>query len=136
MFAGETCEEGQFAGIVIKEEEDMQNLNSLLKEDEIARSHVNDRTQLGKSFTFQHIAKAESRGSLTHDDGQKQEEVGKDIKQPSEGLDEIEEQTIEIFPSHVKELEQQEDLVIESSSEIMRSSDFKTDKLFVNAGIA
>jgi len=62
---------------------------------------------------------------LTHDDGQKQEEVGKDIKQPSEGLDEIEEKTIEIFLSHVEDLEQQKDLMIESSSEIMRSCGFK-----------
>ena len=39
MFAGETCE-GQFADIVIKEEEDKQNLNYFLEEDEIDRSHI------------------------------------------------------------------------------------------------
>ena len=38
--------------------------------------------------------------------------------------------------SHVKNLEQQEELVIESSNEIMRSCGFTTDKLCVNAGIA
>ena len=64
MFTDETCEEGQFANIVIKEEEDRHNLNYFLKE-----------------------------------------EVEKDIKQSSEGLDEIEENTIEIFLSHVEDLE-------------------------------
>jgi len=57
MFVGETCEEGQFVDIVIKEEEYRHNLNSVMKEDEIDRSHVNACTQLGKSFTFQHVAK-------------------------------------------------------------------------------
>jgi len=77
MFADETCEEGQFSDIVIKEEEDMQNLNSVMKE-----------------------------------------EVEKDIKKSSEGFDEIKEKTIEIFLSHVEDLERQED-VIESSNEIL-----------------
>ena len=63
MFAGETCEEGQFSDIDIKEEEDRHNLKIFLKE-----------------------------------------EVEKDIKQSSKGLDEIEENTIEIFLSHVKDL--------------------------------
>lgn len=76
-----------------------------MKEYEIDRSHVNSCTQLGKSFTFQHIANTEIRGTLTHDDVQKKEEVGNDIKQRREGLDETEEQTIEIFLSHVKDLE-------------------------------
>jgi len=44
MFACETCKEGQFVDIVIKEEEDKQNLNYILEEDEIDRSHI----QLGK----------------------------------------------------------------------------------------
>ena len=35
MFVGETCKEGKFADIVIKKEEDKQNLNSVLEEDEI-----------------------------------------------------------------------------------------------------
>lgn len=90
---------------------------------------------MGKGFTFQHIERTESRGSWTHKDDQKQEEVEKDIKQSSEGLDEIEEKPIGIFMSHVKNLEQQEDLVIESSNEIIRSCGFTTDKLCVNAGI-
>ena len=46
MFAGETCKEGQFSDIVIKEKEDQQNLNSVLEEDEIDRSHI----QLGKDI--------------------------------------------------------------------------------------
>ena len=62
MFAGETCEERQFVGIVVKEEEDRQNLNYVLKEDEIDRSHM---------------------------------QLGKDIQQPSQGLEEIEEEIIE-----------------------------------------
>jgi len=95
MFVDETCEEGQFVDIVVKEEEDRYNLNYVLKE-----------------------------------------EVEKDIKQSSEGLDEIEEKTIEIFLSHVEDLEQQQDLVIESTNEIMRSCGFTTDKLCVNAGFA
>ena len=57
MFAGETCEKGQFVDIVIKEEEDRHNLNSVMKVDKIDRSHVNACTQLGKRFTFQHIAR-------------------------------------------------------------------------------
>ena len=44
MIVGETCEEGQFVDIDIKEEEDRQNLNSVLKEDEIDKSHVNTYT--------------------------------------------------------------------------------------------
>lgn len=108
MFAGETCEERQFADIFInKEEEDRKNLNFVLKEDEIDRSHVNACTQLRKSFTFQHIARTGSRGSLTHDDDQKQEEVEKDITQPIGGLEEAKEETIKIFMSHVEDLEQQ-----------------------------
>lgn len=77
MFAGETCGKGQFSNIVIKEEEDMHNPNYVLKEDEIDRSHVNGHT-FGKSFTFLHIARTESKISLTHVDGQKKEEVEKD----------------------------------------------------------
>ena len=53
----------------------------------------------------------------------------------SNHVDEIEEKTIKIFLSHVKDLEQQEELVIESSDEIMMSCGFTTDKLCMNAGI-
>jgi len=162
MFAGEPCKEGQFVDIVIKDEEDRQNLNYVLKEDEIDRSHVNACKQLGKSFTFQHVARTEGRGSLTHDDGQKKEEVEKDIKQPSGGLEEAEEKTIEIFLSHVKNLEQQKDfsrtlmfevvtrqeqflvkgdeiqseeLICEATVETVELYNFQIDNLSINAGI-
>jgi len=75
MSVGEACKEGQFANIVIKEEDDKQNLNSILEEDEIDRSHM---------------------------------QLEKDIKQPSEGLEEVEEETIEEFPSHMKTLNNKE----------------------------
>lgn len=88
MFAGGTFEEGQFADIVIKEEGDMQNLNSIMKEDWIARSRINVNTQLGRSVSFQHILRGKSKGSLAYDDGKKKQEVEKDIKQPSGGLKE------------------------------------------------
>ena len=99
MIAGETSE-GQFADIVIKEKEDKKNLNYVLKEDEIDRSHM---------------------------------QLGKDIKKPSEGLEEIEEETIEEFLYHMKDLEQQRDMVGESSSRTIESYVFKTDSLFVDA---
>jgi len=51
MFAGETGE-GQFVDIVIKEERDIQNLNSILKEDGTAESHVNAHAQLRESVSF------------------------------------------------------------------------------------
>lgn len=72
IFAGETCKEGQFVDIVIKEEEDKHNLNSVMEEDEIDRSHI---------------------------------QLGKDTKQPSEGLEDIEEETIKEFLSHKENLE-------------------------------
>ena len=80
MFASETCKEGQFADIVIKEEEDKQNQNSVLEEDEIDRSHI---------------------------------QLEEDLKQPSEGLEEIEEGTIEEFLNHMKDQEQQGDMMAE-----------------------
>jgi len=40
MFAGIIKEEGQFADIVIQKGKDKHNLNSILEEDETARSHV------------------------------------------------------------------------------------------------
>lgn len=39
IFARETCKEGQFADIIIKEEEYKQNLNYVLEENEIDRCH-------------------------------------------------------------------------------------------------
>jgi hypothetical protein len=72
MFAGGTCEEGQFADIVINEEEDRHNLNSVMKGEETVKSHINAHTQLKEGVVFQHTVKDESReGSLAHDDGQK-----------------------------------------------------------------
>jgi len=73
MFTSKTSKERQFVDIVIKKEEDKQNLNYVLEEDEIDGSHM---------------------------------QLGKDIKQPSEGLEEIEEETIEEFLNHMKDLEQ------------------------------
>lgn len=64
MFAGGTCEEGQFVDIVTKEEEDMKNLNSVLKGGEISRSHIKVHTQLGRSVAFQHIVRGKSKESL------------------------------------------------------------------------
>ena len=66
----------------------MQNLNYVPKEDGIARSHIKVHTQLGRSVPFQHIVRGKSKESLAYDDGQKKEEVEKDIKQPSGGLEE------------------------------------------------
>lgn len=83
---------------------------------------------MGKSVSFQHIVRGKSKESLAYDDGQKQEEMEKDIKKSSGGLEEAEKRTIEDFLSHVEDLEQQEDLIIESSNDIMRSCGFKIDK--------
>jgi len=62
--------------------------------------------------------------------------LGKDIKQPSEGLEEIEEETIEGFLNYVKDLKQQGDMMTEPSSETTKSYVFKTDSLCMMAGIA
>ena len=72
MFAGGTCEEGQFTDIIIKEEEDRKNLNYVLKGEETVKSHINSHTQVKEVVAFQHTVNPESReGSLAHDDGQK-----------------------------------------------------------------
>jgi len=102
MFADETCKEGQFADIVIKEEGDKKNLNSVMEGDEIDRSHI---------------------------------QLEKNIKQPSEGLEEIKEETIEEFLSYKENLEQQGDMMAEASSETIGSYVFKTDSLCMMAGI-
>ena len=98
MFVGETCE-GKFVDIVIKEKEDKKNLNPILEEDEIGRSHM---------------------------------QLEKDIKQPSEGLEEIEEKTIEELLNHMKDLEQQGYMIAETSSGTTRSYVFKTKSLSVD----
>lgn len=52
----------------------------MLKEDETARSHMKDHTQLREGISFHHAARAERRESLAHDDSQNKEEVEEDIK--------------------------------------------------------
>ena len=59
----------------------------------------------------------------------------KDIKQPSEGLEEIEEETIEEFLNHMKDLEQQGDMMDEESSNTIGSYGFENDGLCMMAGI-
>ena len=60
-------------------------------------------------------------------------QLGKDIKQPSEGLEEIEEETIEEIMNHKENLEQQGDMMVEASSETIESYVFKTDSLCMMA---
>ena len=103
MYAGETCKEGQLYDIVIKEEEDKQNPNSVLEEDEIDRSHM---------------------------------QLEEYVKQPSEGLEEIEEETIKEFLNHMNNLEQQGDMMVEPSSETIGSYIFKTNSLCMMVDIA
>jgi len=59
----------------------------------------------------------------------------KDIKQPSEGLEEVEEETVEKFMSHKENLEQQGDMMVEASSETIGSYVSKTDSLYMVTGI-
>lgn len=88
----------------------------VLGEDEDLKTETSSETKGSHDFKSDHFCMFTSEKC---DEGQfvdidiKHEEVEKDIRQSSEGLDEIEERTIEIFLSHVKDLEQQEDLVIE-----------------------
>jgi len=56
----------------------------------------------------------------------------KDIKQQCEGLEEIEEETIEEFLNHMKDLEHQGDMMVEPSSGTIESYVFKIDNLSVN----
>jgi len=100
---------------------------------------------------------------LTHDDDQKQEEVEKNIKQPSGEPEEVKEKTIEIFLSHVEDLEQHKDfsktlmfevitrpeqfivkggveiqseeLICEAIVETIELCNFQIDNLSINAGI-
>lgn len=57
----------------------------------------------------------------------------KDVKQPSERLEETEEETIEEFLNYMKDLEQQGDMMAETSSGTISSYAFKTDSLSVDA---
>ena len=62
--------------------------------------------------------------------------MGKDIKQLSEELEEIEEKTIKEFLNHMNDLEQQGDMMVEPSSETTGSYVFKTDSLCMMVDIA
>ena len=73
MFAGENHDDGRSSYIATKKKEERQNLNFVLKEDETARSHVEAHTQLKEGIAFQHIARAENRGSLAYTNSQRQE---------------------------------------------------------------
>lgn len=103
MYLGEPCKEGQFANIVMKKKEDKQNLNYVLKQDEIDGSQM---------------------------------QWEDDIKQPSEGIEKSEKETIERFMSNKENLEHQEDMMAKASSETTRSYDFKTYSLCMMVGIA
>lgn len=133
MFAGE---ERQFSNIVMKEEEDRQKLNSVLKKNGTAESRASVHTQLRESCSFQHAARAERKESLAYADGQEQGEVEGDSKHSNAMLEEAEKKSIESFLGPEKDLEQQEDLMIESSSETVGSCDFEIDNLNVFAGVA
>ena len=63
-------------------------------------------------------------------------QLEEDIKQPSEGIEKIEEETIEEFLNDMKDLEQQGDMMTEASSETTWSYIFKTDSLCMMADIA
>jgi len=63
-------------------------------------------------------------------------QLEEDIKQPSEGLEEIEEETIKEFLNHMNDLEQQGDMMAEPSSETIGSYIFKTDSLYMMTYIA
>jgi len=59
-------------------------------------------------------------------------QLGKYIKKACEGLDEIEEETIEEFLNHIKDLEQQGDMMAETLSDTSGSYVFKTDSFSVD----
>ena len=56
-------------------------------------------------------------------------QLEEDIKKSSEGLEEIKEETIKEFLNHMKDLEQQGDMMVEPSSETTESYILKTDSL-------
>jgi len=130
------CEREQ--GEVLGEDEDLKTKTSSegkrfddFKSDNLCM--FTGETWKGGQFVDIVIKREEDRHNLNF---VLKEEVGKDIKQSSKGLDEIEEKTIEIFLSFVKDLKQKEELVIESSDEVRRSCGFTTDRLCMNASIA
>jgi len=73
---------------------------------------------------------------LAYDDRKEQDEAKENIKLSDVVLEEAEKKTIEDFLSLVEDLEQQEDLMTESSNKTIRSCGFEVDKLCVIAGIA
>ena len=92
-------------------------------------------TQLEEHIIFQHNAKVENRGSLAHNDDQKQEKEAKDAKYSNAMLEEVEMKTIEYFLSPTEELEQKKNLMTKSSNKTIESCGFTTEKLCVNVGI-
>ena len=138
MFAGIKHDGGQFPDIFIQEKEKKHNFNFVLKKDETIRSHMEAHTRLKEEVIFQHTAKVESRGRLAHIDSQKKTELRKGgIKHIYAMLEEDEKKNIEDFHSHVKDLEQQEEyLMNEPPNKTIGSCDFETDNLSVFAGIA
>ena len=96
------------------------------------KSHI----ELKNDISFQHAASAERRGGWDHDDCQKQERAKEYIKNSNEMIEEAQKKTIKYFLSHVEDLEQQEDLMTESSNETIRSCGFKTDNVCVVVGFA
>ena len=89
MFACVIHDDGQSLSIVKEEEEERQNLNSVLKKkDKIVRSHEESHTHLEQNISFQHTARAVSRGSLAYMGSQKQVEENEDIKHTNLTLEE------------------------------------------------
>ena len=86
MFAGRTCEGGQTADVVTKEENGT------------TRYFVDVHTQLGKSFAFQYNGR---KINLNYEDGQKLE-----IEKSIGNLEKTEERTIEEFMKCIEDLEQ------------------------------
>ena len=91
---------------------------------------------MSESNDFQLTVKAENKEDLAHDYDQEMKETKKDIKYSFVILEEDKRKDNEYFLSHVEYLEQQEDLVIESSNKTIRSCDFKNGNVNVLAGYA
>ena len=80
--------------------------------------------------------KAKNKEDLEHDDDQEMKETKKGIKYSSSILEEAERKDNEYFLSHVEDLEQQEDLMTESSNETIKFCGFETNKLCVMTGVS
>ena len=101
MYTGKMNEEGQFADIIIQNEEVKHNLNSFLEEDETVGSHANTYEQSRESVSFQHATKVESRKCLVYDDSQEWDEAREEIRHLDVMLREAEKRVIEDFMSLV-----------------------------------